>query len=350
MEYKYVIGLMSGTSLDGVDLVYTQWNGVGDVTLLKGETFPYSGEWIRELSTVSDYPRGDKQLHDIDVRLGQYYGHLVSEFISKHHINKVDAIASHGHTVHHQPEIGYTLQIGSGKEIFNLTRIKTVYNFRAQDVFLGGQGAPLVPVGDHLLFSAYDYCLNLGGFSNVSYDHNGVRKAFDICPVNTVLNFYARHLGYEYDKGGVLSRQGHVCSPLLSALNHLPFYKQTIPKSLGVEFLNQEVYPLMKSYGLSEVDLMRTFVEHIANQISNTLKKGKVLVTGGGAYHDFLIGRIKELNPDLEIFIPSDELIEYKEALIFALLGKLRLANEVNCLASVTGARKDHSSGEVCGS
>lgn len=348
MENRYIIGIMSGTSLDGLDLVYTEWNEIDNFNILKTETIPYSKNWLQQLKNIADYSRGDKELEVLDIELGKYYGDLLLEFIHQHKIKRIDAIASHGHTVHHQPEIGYTLQIGSGKEIFRKTQIKTVYNFREQDVLLGGQGAPLVPIGDELLFSEYDYCLNLGGFSNVSFDEKGIRKAFDICPVNTVLNFYANQLGFEYDDGGELSKKGKVHPQLFSSLNSLSFYQSTNPKSLGVEFLTKEVYPLMNSYIIPEKDLMRTFVEHIACQITNKLKKGTVFITGGGAYHTFLIDRMKAMNPSLDIVIPSDELVAYKEALIFALLGRLRMENKVNCLSSVTGAIKDHSSGMIC--
>ncbi|MGY5354904.1 anhydro-N-acetylmuramic acid kinase [Wenyingzhuangia sp. IMCC45467] len=347
MQTKHIIGLMSGTSLDGVDIVYTEWKGDEEFRILKTETISYSEGWLHKLKNIAGYPKGAIELEVLDIELGKYYGDLLLNFINKNNIEQVDLIASHGHTVHHQPEIGYTLQIGSGKEIFNLTQIKTVYNFRKQDVDFGGQGAPLVPVGDALLFSEYDYCLNLGGFSNVSFDENGIRKAFDICPVNTVLNFYANQLGFEYDKDGVLSKKGKVHQQLFLALNELSFYQSTNPKSLGVEFLSKEIYPLMDEYKLSQVDLMRTFVEHVAYQLTNKLKKGRVLITGGGAYHAFLIERIKELNPNLTLVIPSKQLVEYKEALVFALLGKLRVENKVNSLSSVTGALKDHSSGEV---
>ncbi|MDO3693662.1 anhydro-N-acetylmuramic acid kinase [Wenyingzhuangia sp. chi5] len=348
MENTFIIGLMSGTSLDGVDLVYAEFSGVKKFKILEAETIPYSEYWRLRLKNIASYPRGHKELKSLDVELGRYFGELLLSFINRHKIKKVDLIASHGHTVHHQPEIGYTLQIGSGEEIFSKTNIKTIYNFREQDVLLGGQGAPLVPIGDQLLFSEYDYCLNLGGFSNVSYDENGVRKAFDICPVNTVLNFYANQLGFEYDKNGALSIKGKMNETLFSELNQLTFYQATTPKSLGIEFLQNEVYPILEKYKISERDILRTFVEHIAYQLTNKLKKGTVLITGGGAYHSFLISRIQQLNPSLTLVIPSKEIVEYKEALVFGLLGLLKNEGSINCLASVTGAKKDHASGVIC--
>jgi anhydro-N-acetylmuramic acid kinase len=216
-------------------------------------------------------------------------------------------------------------------------------------VQLGGQGAPLVPIGDAILFAEYDYCLNLGGFSNVSFSDNGTRMAFDISPVNTVLNYYANALGLPYDAGGSIAQSGKVNTILLAQLNELEYYKLPFPKSLGMEFVNQDIFPLMHSFSCSIEDKLATFVEHIAIQIASVCNKpnAKLLITGGGAYHSFLIDRLQHYVPSVQITIPDDKTIQFKEALIFALLGVLRLRNEVNVLASVTGAKRDHSSGQI---
>ncbi len=343
----FVLGLMSGTSLDGIDLVYVKFDVKNNYEIINRVTYSYNSHWSKILSQVFLIPKGDKKLIDLDVLLGQYFADKILNFISEFKIQHVDIISSHGHTVHHQPDLGYTLQIGCGKEIFKKTRITTVYDFRTQDVLYGGQGAPLVPIGDQLLFSSYNWCLNLGGFSNVSYELGGVRKAYDICPVNTVLNFYANQLGVEYDDGGELAKQGVLNDGLLLALNNLSFYNSTNPKSLGVEFLKEVIFPLIDKYEISKIDVLRTFVEHIACQITKKIKNGNVLLTGGGVFNVFLIDRIRNIGNNLSLVIPSDEIINYKEALVFSLLGKLRLENEVNCLASVTGAFKDHSSGKI---
>lgn len=349
MKYTYVIGVMSGTSLDGVDLAYVQFDELNNFKILKAATIPYSQKWILALKDVSLLSRSDDRLKELNIELGKYFSEILLDFIHQNKIVESVVVASHGHTVHHQPEIGYTLQIGCGKEIFKRTGLKVVYDFRSQDVRLRGQGAPLVPIGDELLFSEYDYCLNLGGFSNVSYRVDGIRKAFDVCPVNTVLNFYSNKLGFLYDDKGELAREGVVDKLLFKELNNLEFYKSTKPKSLGVEFLKKEFYPILSNYNISIQDILSTLVEHIAFQISQKIKKGSVLVTGGGAYHSFLLERIADLNSELELRVPGEELVEYKEALIFALLGKLRLEHKVNCLSSVTGALKNHSSGVVLG-
>ena len=222
-------------------------------------------------------------------------------------------------------------------------------DFRVQDVQLGGQGAPLVPIGDRLLFSEFDYCLNLGGFSNISFEQDGQRIAFDISPVNTVLNFYANQLGLEFDDRGKIAQSGNLNLTLFEALNGLDFYKKPFPKSLGFEYVKEVVLPLIESYSIPKEDKMYTFVEHVALQIANALpmKKGTLLITGGGAYNDFLIERIQFYLPDIVIKIPDSKLLEYKEALIFGLLGVLKLRGEINVLSSVTGAKSDHSSGVI---
>jgi anhydro-N-acetylmuramic acid kinase len=226
-----------------------------------------------------------------------------------------------------------------------------VCDFRVQDVQLGGQGAPLVPIGDRYLFADYNYCLNLGGFSNISYEQNGQRLAFDISAVNTVLNFYAAQQGWNYDDRGSFAQSGTLHGPLFEALNVLPYYQLSPPKSLGFEYVKSTLLPLIDSFAIDTAGKMHSFTEHVAFQIAQALpiQSGSLLVTGGGAYNDFLIQRMKQHLPQVQIEIPSQKTIEYKEALIFGLLGVLRLRNEINVLHSVTGARKDHCAGKVFG-
>jgi anhydro-N-acetylmuramic acid kinase len=288
-------------------------------------------------------------LSELNIEYTNLLGNIISEFIVKNNISNIDAVCSHGHTILHQPQNGFTLQIGNLPEIAKFTNQKVVCNFRVQDVLFGGQGAPLVPIGDKILFSEFDYCLNLGGFSNISFEENNERIAFDISPVNTVLNFYANTFGLEYDDKGKISESGNLNKELFEELNQLEFYQKTYPKSLGFEFVQEIVLPILESYSISTEDKMRTFTEHIAFQIGKILqtKTGKLLISGGGVYNDFLIDRIKNHLPKTEVIIPDEKTIKFKEALIFALLGVLKLRNEVNVLASVTGAKQNHSSGEV---
>jgi anhydro-N-acetylmuramic acid kinase len=345
-----VIGVMSGTSLDGVDLAHIvfqlndkKWT----FEILESETIGYSQSWINHLKLAVDYP--ETELEKLNKDYTKLLASIISTFIEKHKIENIDAVCSHGHTILHQPEKGLTLQIGNLPEISTLTHQTVVCDFRVQDVELGGQGAPLVPIGDRILFSEYDYCMNLGGFSNVSFEQNDERIAFDISPVNTVLNYYANQLGLDYDDKGQLSRTGKVNTDLLNELNALEYYQQKFPKSLGFEFVKEIVLPMIESYKIPIEDKLRTFTDHLALQTSLALpnKKGRILITGGGAYNDFIIERIQSYLPEMEIIIPSAKILEYKEALIFALLGVLKLRGEINVLSSVTGANMDHSSGEI---
>jgi len=293
-----------------------------------------------------EYSRNNLEL--IDIIYSEYLGHKILEFIQKYEINDIDFISSHGHTALHQPISDFTYQIGNKQTLADILGLKVICDFRVQDVKLGGQGAPLVPIGDRLLFSEYDYCLNLGGFANISFEEANNRIAFDICPFNIVLNHYVSDIGLEYDEDGALASKGMINQELFKALNNLSFYNLSHPKSLGLEWVKEHIFPLINSFSLNLEDQLCTIIEHCAFQISKVLKtkRANVLITGGGAYNKYLISRIRS-NTQLDIVIPSTKIIEFKEALIFAFLGVLRDRNEVNCLASVTGARKNHSSGKI---
>lgn len=344
----HIIGVMSGTSLDGIDLAevvfdYSEkkWN----FEILNAETVPYSSFWKDELREAIHFSK--EKLERLDFKYTEKLSDEILKFIKKHNILEIDAVCSHGHTVFHRPEKGLTYQIGNLPRISKMLGQTVVCDFRVQDVKLGGQGAPLVPIGDRLLFSEYDYCLNLGGFANCSFEKNGERIAFDICPVNIVLNKYAEKIGKEFDEGGKLAASGKVNEELLQKLNALWFYSEKPPKSLGFEWVQATIFPLLDSYKISSEDILRTFTEHIAMQLAKQFSENApVLITGGGAYNSFLIQRMKSLAA-VKIVIPSKEILEFKEALIFGLLGVLKLRDEVNCLASVTGASKDHSSGKI---
>jgi anhydro-N-acetylmuramic acid kinase len=351
IQEKYnIIGVMSGTSLDGIDLAHLNFeitNGKWNFQILESETIGYSHEWIDRLKIAVGF--SEPELQQLNKEYTLFLGNIISKFISKYKLESIDAVCSHGHTILHQPKNGITLQIGNLPEIATICNQKVVCDFRIQDVELGGQGAPLVPIGDRLLFSEADYCLNLGGFSNISFEENGKRIAFDISPVNTVLNFYANKLGLEYDDKGTISSSGKINSELLNELNDLEFYNLSYPKSLGFEFVKEIVLPIIESYNISIEDKLATFTEHIAYQIGLALsnKKSNLLITGGGAYNHFLIGRIQFYLKETKLLIPEKKIIEFKEALIFGMLGVLKLRNEINTLCSVTGASKDHSSGKI---
>lgn len=347
----HVIGLMSGTSLDGLDIAFCRFtvdkNG-WKYEIIHAETKAYSKDWKeRIIGAETADARNFQQLH---ADYGQYLGRQVSDFIIKYGI-KADFVSSHGHTIFHQPDKKLTVQIGAGTAIAAACKLPVVFDFRALDVALGGQGAPLVPIGDQLLFDEYDCCLNLGGFANISYKHNNKRLAFDICPVNIVMNEVCERLGHPYDDGGAIARSGMVSKYLLNELNVLPYYKLPLhsPKSLGKEWVLEHVQPILDELELEERDVLNTFCEHIAFQLAKALdgkKSGKMLITGGGAYNTYLVERIKAMVA-MDVVVPDAFTIEYKEALIFAFLGVLRMRNEVNCLKSVTGAWEDCSGGTV---
>ncbi len=342
-----VAGIMSGTSLDGVDVAFCSFEehkGNWHYEILAAKTFAYNKSWRKAL-TEAPLLEGEALVR-LDREYGNYLGSLILSYISRTGITP-QLIASHGHTVFHSPGAGYSYQLGHGANIAAGTGIPVVYDFRSADIAKEGQGAPLVPVGDKLLFAGYDSCLNLGGFANISFDWEEERIAFDICPVNTILNRLAQKNGQEYDKNGLIGRQGKVEPGLLKVLNRTGYYRKGPPKSLSREWLESEFFRLFDRSGIRTEDKLATAYDHMAYQISqvlNNYKIKKVLVTGGGAFNRFLISRCK-LKTDAEIILPEKTIIKYKEALVFACLGLLRVKNQINCLASVTGA----ASNSVCG-
>ncbi len=347
-EYK-VIGVMSGTSLDGLDLCYVHFNykNSWSYKTIVSETISYSNEWAERLKD-SIFLNKDA-LTQLDEVYTKYLNNAIHTFIKKNAINELDAICSHGHTVLHEPHNGFTYQIGNMSHISKDFECPVVCDFRVDDVKLGGQGAPLVPIGDALLFSEFDICLNLGGFANMSFEDEYKRIAYDICPVNITLNHYMKLLGLDYDDRGHIAKSGIIHEELLAQLNTLEFYKLTHPKSLGLEWVQLNIFPLIDRFKLPTETILRTLVAHSALQIATEINKvtnAKVLITGGGAYNTFLIEQILELTKN-EIMIPHHMLVEYKEAIVFGFLGVLKLRNEVNCLSSVTGAKQDHSSGRI---
>jgi len=347
-DFYKTIGVMSGTSLDGIDLVLAsffkkeQW----EFKIHKAITIDYPEAWRVKLKNLITYSK--EKLNEIDHFYALYLAECIQKFMTENNCTNVDLVSSHGHTALHQPEKSITYQIGNLPVLAKILNKTVVCDFRVQDVALGGEGAPLVPIGDELLFSKYDYCLNLGGFSNVSFQENNNRTAFDICPVNIVLNHYVSKLGFTYDNQGNISKTGNISKQLLEELNQLEFYHLTPPKSLGLEWVQKNVIPIIDQYQLEIKDILKTYVEHIAIQISKVIhqENSKTLVTGGGAHHFFLIERINA-HSNSEMILPTKQIIDYKEALIFGFLGVLKIRNENNCLSQVTGAAYNHSSGRV---
>lgn len=344
---------MSGTSLDGLDIAYCHFykqNNVWSFSILVVESIEYEIGFKEKLkNTVHLDAVSLLAFHN---EYGNWLGQLVKKFVNNNAL-EVDFVASHGHTVFHQPETGLTYQIGSGQHIANASNQKVIADFRTNDVALGGQGAPLVPIGDQLLFSTYDFCLNLGGISNISFELDKKRIAYDISPANMLLNFICKKIGLAYDKGGQLAKTGGLNHQLLQELNSLAYYKKTFPKSLGYEWFVENMIPLIDNTNDSIQNLLHTSVHHTAQQISHVIKETKkenstLLITGGGAKNDFLLEILQQqLGKFSKIIVPDEHSIDYKEALIFAFLGVLRERGEINCLRSVTGAKKDSVSGVI---
>jgi anhydro-N-acetylmuramic acid kinase len=349
MKTSRIIGVMSGTSLDGVDLAYCifEEDGIAYTYHLEAcETIPYPDTWLNRLKTL---PQATAvEYAETHSAYGKYIGRLVKDFIGYNQLT-VDFVASHGHTIFHNPQNHYTSQIGEGAAIAAECGLPVVCDFRTGDVAAGGQGAPLVPIGDQLLFGNYEYCLNLGGFANISMQRNRQRIAFDVSPANIVLNHIAGLRGKSFDKDGAMAASGKIHDTLLLALNNLGYYHRKPPKSLGREWVEKEILPILSQYEISPEDVACTVCEHIAIQIAlctgNDSKK-QMLITGGGAYNTFLIQRMAA-HTSVRFIIPDNKTINFKEALVFALLGLLRMQSRPNCLSTVTGASRNVSSGAV---
>lgn len=354
MVYR-VIGLMSGSSLDGLDIAYVHLHetaGKWTYEIIRADCYPYSAEWIEKLTQATSMNARDYLL--LHTSYGQYIGQLVNRFIADNGLQyQVQLIASHGHTTFHLPAQKTTGQLGDGAAIAAVTGINTVTDLRAMDIALGGQGAPIVPIGEKILLGDYDFFLNLGGIANISLNDPVRYTAFDIAPANRVLNMLAAKEGKDYDAGGQMAATGKVNDELLSKLNALPYYADPYPKSLANDFGTDVVYPIVDAAGLSTADALRTYVEHIVVQINNAVqsllpaKTGlKLLATGGGAFNDFMVQRLRDILP-VEVVIPNEDLVKYKEALVMALIGVLRWREESNVLASVTGAARNSIGGAV---
>jgi anhydro-N-acetylmuramic acid kinase len=356
-----IIGLMSGTSLDGLDIAactFIETPEGWQFCIDDAVCVDYPDNWKKRLQNLTN--ASAFEFAETHASLGKYFGKQVQNFIQKRNL-QVDLISSHGHTIFHEPAKGFTSQIGDGAAIHAETGLPVVCDFRTVDVHLGGQGAPLVPIGDELLFPQYDYLLNLGGIANVSYAEDGVRKAFDISPCNIILNALAREKRKEFDEGGQMASAGKIDQELLQKLNGQEYYKLPLPKSLDKTYIENVFLPEIKNSSIPVEDKLATAVEHISGKIAvvikgtsgrlhqqNRFKQLQVLVTGGGAFNTFLINKIREKS-EVEIIIPDEKLVKFKEALVFAFLGLLRVLGRENILSSYTGAKRNSIGGAVYG-
>ncbi len=349
---------MSGSSLDGLDIAYVhleEVRGKWSFDIKHAECVPYSREWSEQLSQPAELTV--PEFLKLNTAYGHYLGRQVNAFIGKYNLDhKIDFIASHGHTVFHEPENRTTFQVGCGASMAAEIQLPVINDLRAVDVALGGQGAPIVPVGDNLLFGEYNYLLNIGGIANITIRQNDGTIAFDICPANQILNELAKMLNMEYDEEGKIAATGSLLTGPLNELSALPYYSQAAPKSLSNESVREMVFPFLFESSHSVPDMLHTMVTHIAEQVANAVKNykagedaAKMLVTGGGALNKYLVQRINEKLQDLniELVVPDPTITKFKEALVMALIGTLRWREEVNVLSSVTGAKQDSINGAV---
>ncbi len=349
-----VLGLMSGTSVDGLDIAYVEFTYAKrwGFQLLASETVGYSRKWEGRLSSA--HKLSSENLAELHSQYGRYLGEQCMEFMDRHSIRSVDLVASHGHTIFHQPSRGFTFQLGDGTALHATTGIPVVFDFRSLDVQLGGEGAPLVPVGDRLLFASADVCLNLGGIANLSMEISGERRAFDLCFCNMALNFLAKEAGKSYDRHGKKASKGSVDGDLLEALGDVYATIRKKRKSIGRELFEKSVRPLLTNRKIRLADRLRTVCESVAQEVEDALPPAsrnlQILTTGGGALNRFLIEVIRgRLQGKGVVALPAREIVDFKEAIVFALLGVLRVRNEINVLRSVTRACRDSCSGIVIG-
>ncbi|MEX0812361.1 MAG: anhydro-N-acetylmuramic acid kinase [Chitinophagales bacterium] len=361
METYNVVGLMSGSSLDGLDIAYCEIvhdNGAWSYQIKIAETIPFTPKWkLRLEKLVLQNAVTYIKTHAF---LGHYFGELVKSFIEKHQLfDQIDFIASHGQTIFHQPDNGFTSQIGDPSAIAVHTGLPVISDFRHIDVALTGQGTPIAPIADQLFFNSYRFLINLGGISNITYQENGQPKvAFDITPVNLILNKLAGKMHLDFDKDGDIARSGQIIEPLYNDLNLSHYYAKAYPKSLSGGWVSKVMAPLVARYKNPVPDKLRTLSEHISHQIARGIAQiaenegvelktdEKMLATGGGALNKYLIELIDEKAP-VSVIIPDEETIQFKEALLMALMGVLRVRNEVNCLSAVTGAKADSVGGAI---
>ncbi len=350
---------MSGSSLDGLDIVFTELNENGgrwNFEILKADCYAYDTPWKDKLQSAIHLSAQNYLL--LHAEYGHFLGQQVNKFIEVNGLQyKVGLVSSHGHTSFHLPKQKMTAQLGDGAAIAAVTGLPVVSDLRALDVAFGGQGAPIVPIGEQLLFPEYLMFLNIGGIANISFNLPGNYIAFDVCPANRVLNMLSELQGAPFDEGGKGAARGSVHSTVLHQLNDLSYYQAPYPKSLANSFGTDTVFPMIQSAGLSVEDALATYVEHITEQVgkvieempNDALRHQKLLVTGGGAFNDHLIRRLSEKLAfmQIEVVVPATDIVNNKEAIVMALIGVLRWRQEYNVLSTVTGALRNSIGGAV---
>lgn len=362
LKTYHAIGLMSGSSLDGLDIAYCRldWDGkaLSSWELLEAETLAFSDLWVRRLVALPQ--QNALTFAQSDIYFSYYMGELLNAFIKKQNIKQIDFVASHGHTVFHDPARRFSIQIGNGNALAATVGKTVICDFRMQDVAMNGEGAPLAPLADAYLFPGYDYYMNIGGIANISAKCSDRWVAYDFAPANQVLNFLAEKSDLKFDKDGEIARAGNVNAELLDSLQKLNFFGKEYPKSMSNEWIRTEVLPLFKGSGRSLEDQMRTAVELIVStsfdaialiqrQENKQSVSSEMLMSGGGCHNLFLVEKLKEKLSELniEVQIPKKDIIDFKEAMLVALLGMFRLNAIPNSIPEVTGAKKATVNGGV---
>lgn len=356
-----VLGLLSGSSLDGADLAVCSFS-VDPLTPTKllswnihlARTIPYPQEWITRFKNLPGASARDLVLADTE--LGHYYGVLINQLLKEHSIT-VDLISSHGHTIFHFPELKTTTQIGDGAAIVSETGIDTVTQLRSVDVAFAGEGAPLAPLGDRYLYPGYTYYLNLGGIANVTAYQDEKIIAFDICPCNQIFNALAETIGQDFDRDGAIAASGNLNHPLLARLQDDDYLIKPYPKSLDNTWSQEHQVKQAIQWDARLEDKMNTAVEFVALEIAkacrqltqpeSSTERPTLFCTGGGALNAHLISRIAFHCPEIELVLPSRKIIEFKEVSFIALAGLFRCLRVPNLYASVTGAPSDTINGAL---
>jgi len=343
-----IAGVMSGSSLDGLDIAIVHFSPNSDWQLLWSYDIPYTPEWVSRLKNY--HLLSSTEYVSLKFDFSRYIGELVGDALGDYSGN-VDYVSFHGHTLLHLPEKGITEQIGNGGVLAAILNIPTITDFRTQDVTKGGVGTPLAPLVELNLFKGHDYYLNLGGIANITKLIDAAKlMAYDVCPCNQVLNYFSNQMGKDYDEGGEIARSGTINKNLIDYLNSIPYFDQNPPKSLDNNWIMNEVIPNFPAGKIE--DTLHTFCNWVAECIANEVEESKassLMVSGGGAHNTYfmecLTSRLSSKN--CELHLPSKEIIDFKEAILMSLMAYKYINGESNVLCSVTGASSDSIGGAL---
>lgn len=373
---KLAIGLMSGTSLDGIDVVLTEISGVSLDTKVKvifENTYSLSEDVISQIHQAMDEKlSSSKLISSLNVELGYVFGQAVLDFAKDYQIdlNNIDFIASHGQTIYHitKDEKGAyrsSLQLGEAAIIADMTSTTVVYNFRNADIASGGQGAPLVPYADYILFT--DKIIsrsihNIGGIANMTYlKKNGTLDdviAFDSGPGNMMINEACQVLyNLEYDKDGIIASKGKLIEKMYDEIYRHPYFNQIYPKSTGREIFGSEyTLKMIKKYkAYPKEDIIQTLSMITVDSIVDSYHKliqapvDELVLCGGGAHNHFIRNEIAKKMPDTKVIMLEDlgYSSSYKEALAFVILANQTLHKLPSNVKSATGAKTYKILGQI---